>query len=425
MGSWLAAIPQKIIDRNGGVTDKNTIEYWQQHVFYVISLTGLLAGTLCIAPAAGLLLAKGSPVAGALLLAIYLLNLLSILSRSLAVKTKALIIVFSFYLLAVVSIVNAGPVAESGIWFSMSVIECSLFVGMRSSIAFAFLDLATGVFVGFLHKEGLIEWNVLQHYHLGAWIVQRLAVLFVGLIFVMANSVLVRGVGSSFRDLNAAENRVRASLREKETLIRELYHRSKNNMQVISSLLSLHQRDLKDDAAKEVFRDVINKINAMAMVHQRLYESQDLSNVDMAEYLRDLVALLKKSYAVSSDRVRVDLDLETLPLLIDTAVPCALVASEIITNSLKHAFPDDRSGILRIKLEGLDDEQVQLTISDDGVGLPEGFQMERDGHMGIKTLLMIVSHQLRGTIEIDRSKGVAYRVRFTRGLYEKRVAANG
>ena len=113
-------------------------------------------------------------------------------------------------------------------------------------------------------------------------------------------------------------------------------------MQVVSSLLSLHSTELYEESAKAVFKDVIDKIVAMSLVHQRLYESRDLSNIDMAAYVRDLAALMTESYGVSPAKVSVDLRLGDITMLIDTALPCGLIISEIMANSLKHAFPGDR-----------------------------------------------------------------------------------
>ena len=203
----------------------------------------------------------------------------------------------------------------------------------------ALLNLLTGLAFGVLHAMGLIGWDVLHGFRFHSWLIQSANIFFMDTIFVVANTFLIRGVGNTFKSLSAAEEQVRASLQEKETLIRELYHRSKNNMQVVSSLLSLHSTELYEESAKAVFKDVIDKIVAMSLVHQRLYESRDLSNIDMAAYVRDLAALMTESYGVSPAKVSVDLRLGDISMLIDTALPCGLIISEIMANSLKHAFP--------------------------------------------------------------------------------------
>jgi two-component sensor histidine kinase len=187
----------------------------------------------------------------------------------------------------------------------------------------------------------------------------------------------------------------------------------------------LHSDDLEAEADKIVFKDIMSRIAAMSLVHQKLYESQDLSNIDMAEYIRDLVDLMMNSYGASRDRIRVDLDLEGVSMLIDTALPCGLVVSEIVANSLKYAFPKDREGRITIGLRETEGDIVELRIADDGIGLPEGFRIESQGKMGMKTLRNIVTHQLQGDIRLDAGKGVAYVARFKRMLYSERVPSDG
>jgi two-component sensor histidine kinase len=187
----------------------------------------------------------------------------------------------------------------------------------------------------------------------------------------------------------------------------------------------LHSGKLEAEADEAVFKDVVNRIGAMSLVHEKLYESHDLSNIDMAEYIRDLVDLLMSGYGTSPEKVRVDLDLESVSMLIDTAVPCGLVISEIMANSLRHAFPRDRAGRIGIVLREAEGDAIELRISDDGVGVPEGFRFESQGKMGMKTLRNIVTHQLQGDIRFESKGGVAYFIRFKRKLYDERVSSDG
>jgi two-component sensor histidine kinase len=419
---WL---PMRIIERYTGPGDKNSIEYWQRFIFYVIALAGIGLGTLCLIPTATLVLIKGQVLGGAVIVALYAVNVSAILVRRISIRTKTLVIAFNFYLFGLSSLILAGPEGESGIWFSVSVLLCSLFVGTGPSIAFALFDFLTGIAFGVLHSMGLIGWEILRGFQFRSWVVQSANILMVDMMFVAANAMLIRGVGDSFRNLNAAEGRIRASLVEKETLIRELYHRSKNNMQVVSSLLMLHSGELEAEADKRVFRDVISRIGSMSLVHQKLYESKDLSNIDMAEYLRDLAALTARSYGASPEKVGVELDLESVSMPIDTALPCGLVVSEIIANALKYAFPEGREGRIGIRLRLGEGDIVELRIADDGVGLPEGFRIESQGKMGLKTLRNIVTHQLQGSLRLASSGGVAYDIRFKRKLYEERIPTLG
>lgn len=421
----LASIPIRIIHRYVGPAEKNTIEYWQRFIFYVISLSGTVAGTLAIVPGATVVFAKGQYLGGTILVAAYVINVAVVFSPRLSIKTKTLIIAFFFSLIGGASLAVAGPEGESGIWFSVSTLICSLFVGPRIAMFAALLNLLTGLAFGVLHAMGLIGWDVLHGFRFHSWLIQSANIFLMDTIFVVANTFLIRGVGNTFKSLSAAEEKVRASLQEKETLIRELYHRSKNNMQVVSSLLSLHSTELYEESAKAVFKDVIDKIVAMSLVHQRLYESRDLSNIDMAAYVRDLAALMTESYGVSPAKVSVDLRLGDISMLIDTALPCGLIISEIMANSLKHAFPGDRKGTIRLAMRRMEDDFVELRIEDDGVGFPKGFDVDADARMGMKTLFTMVRHQLQGSIDIASEGGVSYLIRFKRKLYDERVKSDG
>jgi two-component sensor histidine kinase len=422
--SAISALPARVIAYYVGSAEKNSIEYWQKYIFYVIALAGIVAGTLCIVPSSLWLLATGRPQ-GALLYVPYVVCVSYILIPRFSVRAKTITIAVSFYFIGVASLVIAGPEGESGIWFTVSVLILSQFVSFKASLLVACLNLATGMAFATLHAKGLIGWSVLKDFKFFSWVIQQGNIFLMDLTLAGASAILIRGVGESFRSLKTAEAKVLGFLAEKETLIREIYHRSKNNMQVVSSMLRISSTKLRDESSKAVFNDVIGKIDSMSLVHRKLYESRDLSNIDMAEYLDELVVLLRASYDVPPEKVSFDLEVENLTMMIDTAIPCALVISEIVTNSLKYAFPGDRKGVIRIELRKDGDDFVELRISDDGVGVPEGFVVSSDRRMGMSTVYTIVTHQMRGDVEFSSEGGVAYRIRFQRNLYKERVKSDG
>lgn len=425
MKTGIRKIPLRMLDYYTGSLEKNSIEYWQLFIFHVLAFSGTVFGTLSLVSASGVLIWKGRLSAVAILTVLYAINLFAIFARRFPIKAKTLVIALNFYLFGVVSLAVAGPVGESGIWFSVSVLMCSLFIGFKTAFGFALLNFLTGITFGLLHSRGLIVWAMLREVPFSSWLVQSGNIFFVGMMFAVANTMLIKGVGYTFRHLNESEARTRVALAEKETLLRELYHRTKNNMQVVSSLLILHSKELESEDAKAVFKDVVNKIGAMSLVHQKLYESKDLSNINLADYIGDLVSLLMKSYGMSAERIEIALDLQAATTLIDTAVPCGLVVSEIVANSFKHAFPDGRRGRIGISLKQAEEDYIEIRISDDGVGLAEGFQVGVNGRMGMKTLFNMVNHQLRGSIQLSSTGGVAYTVRFKGNLYDQRVRSDG
>ncbi len=234
----------------------------------------------------------------------------------------------------------------------------------------------------------------------------------------------VAGVTVFGRDITEhkrTEEQLKQALAEKTTLLQELYHRTKNNMQVIHSMLALRSLYVQDEQLLTVLEEVQDKIHAMALVHQKLYESRNLSSIDLKEYIEDLMAYLGQSYQVQANRISFDLDTDSVLVLIDTAIPCGLVLSELISNVFKHAFPGDRVGRISIQLHRAEDETITLQVSDNGIGVPGDFDVRRSDSLGLQTVMGIVEHQLQGEITVDTDHGLAWQIRFRDNLYRLRV----
>ena len=209
-----------------------------------------------------------------------------------------------------------------------------------------------------------------------------------------------------------AENVLRAALREKEVLIREIHHRVKNNMQVIISLLRLQARTIPDPERREVFSVTQDRIRSMALVHEKLYHSRDLAGIDFKGYIQSLVAHLGNSVGPSlAARVRIDLQLDDIELNINKAVPCGLILNELITNAYKYAFPGDRGGTIRIMLEAPSPGTVRLTVADDGVGLPDAIDPLKPETLGLQ-IVSDLARQIDAKIVIERSGGTSYTLSF-------------
>lgn len=224
----------------------------------------------------------------------------------------------------------------------------------------------------------------------------------------------MQGVIEYLRDITerkAAEDRLQASLCEKEVLLREVHHRVKNNMQVISSLLNLQSRRIADPDVQEMFRESQRRIRSMALIHERLYQSSDLSRIEFSQYLRTLASHLFHSYQVSADRVRLRLDTEEVFININTAIPCGLIVNELISNALKHAFPGGRTGEVAVELRRAEGERYLLRVSDDGVGIPAGLDFRSTETLGLQIVNTLVS-QLDGAIQFGAGPGTAVAIRF-------------
>ncbi len=209
----------------------------------------------------------------------------------------------------------------------------------------------------------------------------------------------------------AAQKKLSGLLKEKDTLLKEVYHRTKNNMQIIASLISLETSKTDNPDAKRIFKNSELKIQSMAMVHEGLYESGDLSKINFKHYLENLIPLMIESYT-SSSMVSLDLKLEDVFISIDSAIPCGLIISELIINSLKHAFRETGKGTITVRLSFTADENILLFFSDDGVGVEKNFDFRKQDSMGLETIFALGEHQLHGSIEMNGEGGVSCKLKF-------------
>jgi PAS domain S-box-containing protein len=212
------------------------------------------------------------------------------------------------------------------------------------------------------------------------------------------------GFGKIMRDRTAQrqlEEELRASLREKEVLLREIHHRVKNNLQVISSLLSLQSESIGEGEAAAAFEDAQVRIRSMALIHEILYQSSNLAQVNLAAYTRRL----------AEELLRLVVETDEVWLRAEQAMPCGLILNELIANCVKHAFPDGRSGMVRVTLRTEAASQVILSVGDSGVGFPPEVDFRHTDSLGLQ-LICLLTEQLSGTITLDRSEGTRFTIRF-------------
>ena len=216
----------------------------------------------------------------------------------------------------------------------------------------------------------------------------------------------------SARDIAArklAEAHLKSSLKEKEVLLKEIHHRVKNNLQIISSLLNLQSGYIQDPQAGELFKESRNRVKSMALIHERLYQSKDLARIDFAEYVRNLTTHLFRSYGVTARAVSLQIAVDNILLDIDTAIPCGLIINELVTNSLKYAFPPGLEGEIRIGLHRESNGQLALNVSDNGTGLSPDFDFQKTESLGLQ-LVNTLTDQLQGQIEIERQGGTTFKI---------------
>ena len=228
-----------------------------------------------------------------------------------------------------------------------------------------------------------------------------------------------RAALSDITERKQVEERLRASLREKEVLLQEIHHRVKNNLQVISSLLRLQSARIDDPHTLGVLTESRDRVRSMALVHEMLYQSENLAQVDFGAYVRNLTGYLIRAYRTSSTRVALRSDVQDVTLGIDLAVPCGLIINELVSNALKHGFPDGRKGEITVKMRA-DSSTITLMVSDDGVGLPDGLEWQRTDSLGLQLVVMLVE-QLEGGIELESNAETVFRITFPRPAREEGV----
>lgn len=209
-----------------------------------------------------------------------------------------------------------------------------------------------------------------------------------------------------------AETKILSSLKDKEILLKEVHHRVKNNLQIISSLLSLQTDSLTADNYQSVFRDSLNSIRSMALIHEKLYQSSDMSQLGVLDYFQELTAELIQSFRQNQVRPVLKLDITVDHLPIDKMIPCALIVCELVSNCLKYAFPDKKEGEIIIAFHRLEDGKYLLVISDNGVGLPESFDFKTTRSLGVTLVYDLVRRKLRGSIAVDSSHGAEFKIIF-------------
>jgi PAS domain S-box-containing protein len=215
-------------------------------------------------------------------------------------------------------------------------------------------------------------------------------------------------VFSDVTEKKLASKRISASLAEKEVLLKEIQHRVKNNMQVVASLLKLQSGRVKDPRDAQLFQDSQESIKSMALVYERLYQSEDLAHISLRKYVTDLVGGLIKSYCTNPAGCKTVIDVSDIEVNLDVAIPCGLVMNEVISNSLKYAFPKNAGGTIKVIVHHSSSDLV-LELSDDGIGLPDGFSPEKQtGSLGVQLIHTLVRHQLGGKVDIDSSSGTKY-----------------
>jgi two-component sensor histidine kinase len=213
------------------------------------------------------------------------------------------------------------------------------------------------------------------------------------------------------------ENKLQKSLNEKEMLLKEIHHRVKNNLMIISSLLNLQSRYIKDEESKTIFKESQNRTKSMALIHERLYQSADLKRIDFGDYIHTLANDLYHTYVLDTSLIKLNVDVDDVMLNINTSIPLGLIVNELVTNSLEHAFPPGKSGEINIKFHSSDDKYL-LEVKDNGIGFPKDIDYKNTDSLGLR-LVVSLTEQIDGKIEFNNTSGTSFKIIFTEEKFDE------
>lgn len=215
------------------------------------------------------------------------------------------------------------------------------------------------------------------------------------------------------------EDQLKDSLKEKEVLLKEIHHRVKNNLQVISSLLYIQSKKIKDKKALELFKDSENRVRSMALIHEKLYRSENFININLEQYLRSLTHHLLQTYTLDGKHIDIQIHVDDISLTIEKGIPCGLIISELVSNALKYAFPEDREGVIQIKLFSENGNQndhtnkrlYTLIVSDNGIGFSKDFDLNKTKTLGLQLVNNLIQ-QIDGVMNLEVSSGTSFKITF-------------
>lgn len=214
------------------------------------------------------------------------------------------------------------------------------------------------------------------------------------------------------KELLASDQQLRQSLAEKESLLKEIHHRVKNNLQIVSSLLYLQENYMQDARGAEILRESQNRVKSMALIHEQLYSTADLAKIDFGRYIQGLTANLFDAYGIDPAHIRLDVQADDIALGVDTAVPCGLIINELVSNALKHAFLPDSGGTINIVIRTVNTDRMEIVVADDGIGLVEPFAAAEQQSLGLRLIDTLIT-QLGGSLTINTENGTRFSITLT------------
>ena len=349
------------------------------------------------------------------------LLLMTILRRRLPVIIKSGIIIAILYVVGTGSFPTMGTVGSGIFFYLVTVVLGVLLFGFRVGFGMLILCLLTMLAAFMGTRYGFFQPGIDFNMYVvssSSWI-SKIAVftllssLVLGLMTLMERWLdrsMVQ-MAAEIEDRKRAELKLENAVAEKDTLIREIHHRVKTNLQVVTGLLELQQLRASDSKSAAILRDSRNRVQIMSLIHEELYRSEDLSRISFDVFLNTLITDLHALYTREGKPVSIIRDLDPVHLVIDTAIPCGLIVNELVSNSLRHAFPGERDGEIVVTFKQLEDEYYLLTVSDNGVGIPAGFDIDQTKTLGLQ-LVTSIACQLGARIWQGEGEGTSFTLHF-------------
>jgi PAS domain S-box-containing protein len=215
------------------------------------------------------------------------------------------------------------------------------------------------------------------------------------------------------------EEQLEQALEDKDLLMKEIHHRVKNNLMIMASLLNMQSRYIEDEVARDIFKDSQSRAKTMALIHEKLYQSQELKKLDVQDYMESLARDIYHAYIKDPRRIQLNLEVDNHMLDINTVIPLGLILNEILTNTFKYAFPGDSEGLVNVKFSANENKEFLLEVADNGVGLPSDFHEKKTGSLGMR-LIHSLTEQIKGEVEINSDHGTQIRVKFQELKYPQK-----
>ena len=424
------------------MVDPGSLAYWRELILFAILSIGVVMAAFVLIPSAALVIREKIWGQLILIMAALLGAVALLFIRRISYGIRASVVVFMTYLIGLGVLISFGPISGGMSWLFAFTVLSGVLLGVRTAIIALTVNILTLLLLAGLANSGLLGDAYPVFRDMGRAAAALANFILVSTVSAISAAVLARGMASSyekekslFSSLEAeqvllkeakerleieveerkrAEEQTRASLQEKEVLLGEIHHRVKNNMQVIISLLNLQSAMEHNETVLEALRLSQNRISAMALVHESLYKSESMAEINLKKYLTGLVNRLSSAYSRKDLRISVILNIEEeIYVGMDQAVPCGLALNELISNSLKHAFrADGDGGRLEISAGRLNDGRVEIMIRDNGVGLPEGLDWRNSNTLGLSLVTSLVERQLKGELELKAENGTSFIITF-------------